>query len=310
MSLQLPMFELDARETITVARVVAYLERLHYLGSPTPSDAPGSFWVTDAGVELVSRAGRRLAVVRVDGQWTAVSEPVETMDQVEEALGVDTRPEPRRSDALAVLGQAEQGELPDPELEPWLAEAARLRPTTWGECQDRLGDGLCPFVSCRMHLWCDSNSIPLFERAVDELDPDDIGETCALRIADAVELRPSPSGKSVCRTKDAEAVVGHPRPTPILPAAMLAEAMGPTPLSPERWAQLKLGGWQELPPEERNPTQIDAAVIGRFLGLSREMVRIIKNRARRKFMADPVIVDLAETMDIRAGLLSDDDDDD
>lgn len=264
-----------APSTITQARVVAMLDRLRYRAERCASEAVGTYWLVDDGVELISAAGEYLTVEIEDGRWSAGSEPVATMEDVERVLALEPRRSGRRR-RLAVLGQTE---LPDPELEPWFEEVERLRPTTWGECLERIGDELCPFVRCKRHLYSDSAERQrLFEIAIEDLHPDDLGETCAQRVARSVEVSASEGGKWVGHSAAKRVPVGHPGP----------ELVGSG--SQRRWHQLS--------PEERNPIGVDAAVIGRFLGVSRELVRLEYNSGVSKLLADPAILAWAEALDL------------
>lgn len=221
------------------------------------------------------------------------TEQINTMKQssmfegVPAARPVETdRPRRRR---LKVVQQPLLRHL-DPELDDLSVEAEQLRPRTRGDCETAVGDGPCPFVSCKMHLWSDAFSeeedgsdpekLPRrtrwFEHLVETVDPEDWGETCAFRVAERVVLRPSETGKWEGHSSDGE-VIGIPGPV----------------LSGDQGRR----EWQPVDPEFASPKKVDAAVLGRFLGgLSREQIRKDLNSATAAIRSDDVIREFVTAM--------------
>lgn len=203
----------------------------------------------------------------------------------------DEAPRPKRR-RLRVLNQPLLRNL-DPELDILAREAEGLRPRTRGDCDTAVGDGPCPFVSCRMHLWSDAigqddedddgefdQKLPRrmrwFEHLVETVPPEEWGETCALRVAERVVLQPSETGKWEGHSSDGE-VIAVPGPV----------------LSGDQGRRC----WKQVEPEFAVPKKVDAAVLGRFLGgLSREQVRKDLNSATSAVRADQVIRELVAAM--------------
>jgi len=75
------------------------------------------------------------------------------------------------------------------------------RPRTWGECADKTGP--CPWVSCRHHLAIDVNpytgSIKLNHP---DIEPEDLEEPCALRIAAGGPLHLEQVGRALNITRE------------------------------------------------------------------------------------------------------------
>lgn len=185
----------------------------------------------------------------------------------------------------------------DPELDEYVELAERLRPRTRGDCATAVGDDPCPFVSCKMHLWSDSmdtddeadeddvdptakmpRRMRWFEHMVETVPVEEWGETCALRVAERVVLRPSETGKHEGHSSDGE-VIAVPGPVLVGDAGRRR--------------------WEPVPAEFASPRKVDAAVLGRFMGgLSREQMRKDLNSAAAKVRADPEIRELADAMDL------------
>ncbi len=119
----------------------------------------------------------------------------------------------------------------------------------------------CAFVSCRFHLWNEPERFRWFERLVEELEPEEWGETCALAVAKALVLRPSKGGKWI-----AVSATGGPLGAP------------PPELINDEWVQPGA--------EFAHPTVVNAAVLGRYAGVSRETVRHTLNDAIHKLRGD------------------------
>jgi hypothetical protein len=170
----------------------------------------------------------------------------------------------------------------DPDLDEWVDRARAEQPKTRGDCDRAVGDEPCPYVSCRMHLWADQladsdvddgGGLPRrmrqFEHLVETEEPENWGETCALRVAERVTPEPSATGKWEGHSIDGEVIA---TPGPILDGGPGNRV------------------WLAAPEEFASPRKVDAAVLGRFLGwLSREQIRKDLNRAAALFRADPAI---------------------
>jgi hypothetical protein len=213
------------------------------------------------------------------------------------SLEVDRRSEveeaPKRRRRLPVLSQPSL--MLDPELEEYAVKATALRPKVRGDCEDVVGDGPCPFVSCRYHLWSDSmdadddadeddhaaklpRRMRWFEHLVETMEPETWGETCSLRVAERVIPRPSETGKWEGHSVDGEVIA--------VPGPVLSGDPGRR-------------HWEPVPEEFASPRKVDAAVLGRFMGgLSREQIRKDLNSAAAKFRADPEIRELADAYDL------------
>jgi hypothetical protein len=71
----------------------------------------------------------------------------------------------------------------DPELKSLLAELDAKRPKTRGDCVE--GHRPCPFVSCRFNLFVDVNpKTGSVKMNFPDKDLDEVGDTCALDVAD------------------------------------------------------------------------------------------------------------------------------
>lgn len=183
----------------------------------------------------------------------------------------------------------------DPDLDAYVELAEKQRPRTRGDCATAVGDGPCPYVSCKMHLWSDTldtddeaeegeddetakmpRRMRWFEHLVETVHPADWGETCALRVAERVVLRPSETGKHEGHSSDGEVIA--------VPGPVLSGSPG------RRY-------WEPVSEEFAAPKKVDAAVLGRLCGgLSREQMRKDLNSAMAKVRADPDIRELADAM--------------
>ena len=186
----------------------------------------------------------------------------------------------------------------DDGLSRWVQAIDWARPRTWGDCQAIGECDPCPLVMCRHHLWSASKvpgaapgELPertrWFEHLVDTLPPDEWGETCSLRVAQRVMIVASEEGKWLGRTRIEGEAVGRPGPSLSLVANPL---------------------WVQHEPRFQSPTEVNDAVIGRFIGCSRETARQIKARASAKLCADPALAHLADELYLpMTGLDSDSD---
>lgn len=202
------------------------------------------------------------------------------LEPIPASVGLDDSipPRPKRR-RLRVVSQPLLRNL-DPELDEFIAEAERTHPRSLGDCDRVVGDGPCPFVSCKMHLWSDGldddevdDKLPRrmrwFEHLVETVHPDDWGETCAMRIAMRVVIEASETGKHEGHSADGEPIA---TPGPVLVG------------DPGRRR------WEPVQGDFAVPRKVDAAVLGRFLGgLSREQIRKNLNAAAEKVRADPAM---------------------
>lgn len=183
-------------------------------------------------------------------------------------------------------------------LSAWEALADAARPRTMADCVGSTEP--CIYVGCRHHMWSDDmvagasgpripRRIAEFEHLVDHVDPEDWGETCSLRVAARVVLRPSETGKWIGASADGEAIA---RPGPSLVTDGCCRR------------------WEPVASEISRPDRVDAAVLGRFLGgLSREQIRKNLNAAAAKVRADPEMRQWAVDNDIDPDRVFDVDDD-
>jgi len=113
----------------------------------------------------------KLTCVACDPTWSPNTEPRRHLRR-QRSLTVETRHLTRE---LLVS----QAALLEPEDYAALAD----RPRTWGECA---GDaGPCPWVSCRHHLYLDVSKIGSIKLNFPDLQPEDMENPCALRLAAA-----------------------------------------------------------------------------------------------------------------------------
>lgn len=202
------------------------------------------------------------------GEWLPADESGADQGEQEAPAGEGGARARRRS------AKTEQGELlVYAELKDWLRLAEEGRPRVRGDCGR--GERPCPFVGCRYHLWNDREErLNEFERLVEE-GPDDWGETCALDIADNVERAPKSRRMENRRSEYSSSgeVIGRPGP------ALERDEAGE-----ERWV------WPESPLDA--PKESNRAVVGRFLGVTRETVRIAEMQGLRALREDPAIIEV------------------
>lgn len=173
----------------------------------------------------------------------------------------------------------------DPDLELWTIRARRQQPKTEDQCKRIAFEdpSPCPFVSCRWHIYSDelaadddgTAAVPermrLFEKMVDDLPPERWGETCAMRIAKRVHVVKTKDGKDASHSID-------------------GESLGTV---PPRYDE-STGTWKDPAPRLREPTILQPATIGRYLGCSRESARKLWHSAAARYRGDEVMVQEAE----------------
>lgn len=85
--------------------------------------------------------------------------------------------------SLKTIAREARRAAPDPDLAPFMAELARSRPRSRGECE-----GIprpCMFVACRYHLYLDVNpSTGSIKLNFPGKEPWELADTCALDVAD------------------------------------------------------------------------------------------------------------------------------
>jgi hypothetical protein len=187
----------------------------------------------------------------------------------------------------------------DPDLDQWMVKASKLQPKTFAECERQTfaDPSPCPFVSCKFHLYSDALKVdehgrPVlpkrmldFERMVESVPPSRWGETCSLRIANRVIVEKTESGKPASHSID-----GHP-----------IAKVGPSFDHESR-------EWVDCESHLQKPTVLEPAVIGRFLGVSREKARQYWLGARAVLRENRFILQQALDRDIDVDAWLDGDD--